>query len=223
MLGWQPILVKRVSTSFLSAQTCTYGILCPTPSSLALLVGVCIIETGECSVAPIEGCVNGARLERWNEITGTSVNALTSNPRYPFSPTVTEILDTFLEAPTNIGDGYGQRLQTLITPPVTCDWNFYIASDDNSELYLSTNNDPLNKVLVAHVGDWTYPKQWKKFASQKGTVSLVKGQEYYLEAIHKEGGGGDNLAIGWECIEHGIALNVIGAEFTRLPEITVQP
>ena len=104
-------------------------------------------------------------------------------------------------------------------PPVTCDWNLYIASDNNSVLYLSSNDDPSNKDQVASVGDWTSPKQWKKFASQKGTISLVQGQKYYLEAVHKEGGGGDNLAIGWECVEHGIALGVIGAEYTELPAL----
>lgn len=159
----------------------------------------------------------GARLERWWGIGGTSISALTGNSRYPFSPDDTDILMSTLEAPTNIGDSYGQRLQTLIMPPVTCDWNFYIASDDNSVLYLSSNDDPSNKAQVASVGDWTNPKQWKKFGSQKGTISLVKGQKYYLEAVHKEGGGGDNLAIGWECVEHGIALGVIGAEYTELP------
>ena len=89
-------------------------------------------------------------------------------------------------------------------PPVTCDWNFYIASDDGSKLYLSSNDDPANKDLVASVNGHTGSKQWKKMTSQKGTVSLVKGELYYLEAIHKEGGGGDNLAVG--C---GNALNMI--------------
>ena len=103
-------------------------------------------------------------------------------------------------------------------PPVTCDWNFYIASDDRSKLYVSSNDDPANKDLVASVDGWTNSKQWKKMTSQKGTVSLVKGELYYLEAIHKEGGGGDNLAVGWECLEHDISLQVISAEaeFTKL-------
>ena len=194
---------------------------CPNHNILCFLyLGQCDVDTGVCSTAPKEGCENGARLERWLNIGGTHVGALTSNSQYPFSPDVTDILSSTLEAPTNIGDNYGQRLQTLIVPPVTCDWNLYIASDDNSQLYLSSNDDPSNKALVASVGDWTFPREWKKFASQKGTVSLVAGHEYYLEAIHKEGGGGDNLAVGWECIEHGISLGVIGAEFTSLPEIT---
>ena len=194
---------------------------CPTNHSLPCFLrylGQCDIETGVCSTAPIEGCENGARLERWWGIPGKAVNDLTGNTlRYPFSPDVTEILDISLQAPMNIGDSYGQRLQTLIVPPVTCDWNLYISSDNQSELNLSTDADPTNKQTIASVGEWTYNREWKKFASQKGTVSLEQGQIYYLEAIHKAGGHGDNLAVGWECVAHGIALNVIGAEYTKLP------
>jgi hypothetical protein len=29
-------------------------------------------------------------------------------------------------------------------------------------------------------------------------VSLVGGQKYYIEALFKEGGGGDNLAVAWQ-------------------------
>ena len=225
VITWYPVLALKVRLDLTFVFVCLDSShACPNHNIPCFLyLGQCDVDTGVCSTAPKEGCEHGARLERWWNIGGTYGNALEHNSRYPFSPDVTEILGTSLQAPTNIGDNYGQRLQTLIVPPVTCDWNFYIASDDNSVLRLSTDNDPLNKVFVAGVWYWTSPKQWKKYASQKGTVSLVKGQEYYLEAIHKEGGGGDNLAIGWECIEHGISLNVIGAEYTRLPKITAQP
>lgn len=233
-----PLCTTDASCDYLVSSACTQGETrsdfsicmfgcshaCPNQNIPCFLyLGQCDVDTGVCSTALIEGCEHGARLERWWNIGGTYGDALENNSRYPFYPDDTEILGTSLEAPTKIGDNYGQRLQTFITPPVTCDWNFYIASDDNSVLRLSTDNDPLNKVQVAGVWDWTGPKQWKKYASQTGTVSLVKGEEYYLEAIHKEGGGGDNLAIGWECIEHGISLDVIGAEYTRLPEIAAQP
>lgn len=225
VITWYPVLALKVRLDLTFVFVCLDSShACPNHNIPCFLyLGQCDVDTGVCSTALIEGCEHGARLERWWNIGGTYGDALENNSRYPFYPDDTEILGTSLEAPTNIGDNYGQRLQTFITPPVTCDWNFYIASDDNSVLRLSTDNDPLNKVQVAGVWDWTGPKQWKKYASQTGTVSLVKGEEYYLEAIHKEGGGGDNLAIGWECIEHGISLDVIGAEYTRLPEIAAQP
>ena len=28
-------------------------------------------------------------------------------------------------------------------------------------------------------------------------ITLTAGQRYYVEALQKEGGGGDNLAVGW--------------------------
>ena len=36
-----------------------------------------------------------------------------------------------------------------------------------------------------------------------------EGQLYYLEAIQKEGGGGDHLSVAWECTEHGFIRDVI--------------
>ena len=185
-------------------------------STSYFLIGTCNLETGKCGApTPIEGCENGAHLERWEGIGGTNVNALTKNYRYPFSPDATEILP-YLQTPSYLGSNYGQRLQTFITPPVTCDWNFYIASTHDSELYLSSDDDPANKSLIASLSGWVYPKEWKRFTSQKGTVSLVKGGRYYLEAIHKTSTGWDNFAIGWECADSIFPLNVIGGEYTEV-------
>jgi hypothetical protein len=45
---------------------------------------------------------------------------------------------------------------------------------------------------------WTNPKEWLKYGTQKSTlISLEAGKKYYIEALHKEGSGGDNLAVGW--------------------------
>ncbi len=46
---------------------------------------------------------------------------------------------------------------------------------------------------------WTNSREWSKFASQQSAVITLKaGQKYYIEAIQKEGGGGDNLAVQWQ-------------------------
>jgi hypothetical protein len=52
---------------------------------------------------------------------------------------------------------------------------------------------------------------------------LVKGKIYYLEVLYKEGGGGDNLAIAWECIAHDMPLDVIGAGHTAVSLVAPQP
>src|SRR5260221_1187399 len=37
---------------------------------------------------------------------------------------------------------------------------------------------------------------WSDYAY--GTIALAAGQRYYMEALHKEGSGGDNVAAGWQ-------------------------
>ena len=112
-------------------------------------------------------------------------------------PNTTDTLPSF-EAPTDWADNYGTRLRGYITAPVTGGYTFWIASDDQSELWLSTNDNPLNKVKIASVPDWTNSRQWDKFSSQKSAaITLQANQRYYVEALQKEGGGGDNLAVGW--------------------------
>jgi hypothetical protein len=115
-----------------------------------------------------------------------------SNP-----PTSTGTLTSF-EAPSNAGDNYGQRVLGYITPTTSGNYTFWIAADDNCELWLSTNDNPANKVRIAWHNGWTNSREWGKFASQRSSaISLNAGTRYYIEALMKEGGGGDNLAVAW--------------------------
>ena len=113
------------------------------------------------------------------------------------APNITDTLPSF-EAPVNWADNYGTRLRGYLTPPTTGSYTFWIASDDNSELWLSTNDNPANKVRIASVPEWTAWRQWNKLASQKSAaITLTAGQRYYVEALQKEDGSGDNLSVGW--------------------------
>ena len=168
----------------------------------------------------------GATLETWLGISGTSLTALDNDPRYPLNPNTTVTLTNLLETATNQADNYGCRLQTYITPPVTCNYTFYMASDDAGELNLSTDTNPSNKVKIAWIDNWAGSRDWTKYATQKSDpIHLEKGSLYYLESRFKEGGGGDNLAIAWECMDHDIALEVIDASHTAVsvPQVTDSP
>ena len=113
------------------------------------------------------------------------------------APNLTDTLPSF-EAPTNWADNYGTRMRGYITAPVTGSYTFWIASDDNSELWLSINDNPANKVRIGWVSEWTDSRQWDKLSSQKSAaIPLTAGQRYYVEALQKEADGGDNLAVGW--------------------------
>lgn len=142
---------------------------------------------------------NGFLMQVYTGINGTSVADLTNAPSFPGSPAFEDILTNYFEIPVNWGDNYGTRVIGLIVPPVTGNYVFWISSDDNSILYLSTDSSPLNKRAIASVNNWTSSREWEKEANQKSApIRLTNGVQYYIEALQKEGGGGDNLAVGWQ-------------------------
>ncbi len=150
-------------------------------------------------VVPANGPGSGITREWWTGISGSSVANLTENTAYPNSPTGTETVATLFEAPLGWAEDYGQRMHGYFIAPVTGNYRFYIASDDNSELWLSTGLSAANAIKIASVSDWTNSREWTKYASQKSAaISLTAGQRYYIRALHKEGVGGDNLAVGVE-------------------------
>ncbi len=129
----------------------------------------------------------------WGNVSGDRVSDVPVNS----PPTSTNEL-TIFEGPSNIGTNYATRIRGYICPPVTGNFNFWIASNDHSELWLSTDDDPSNKVLIAWVSGATNPQQWNKFGSQRSTARrLIQGQRYYVEALHKQGVGTDHIAVGW--------------------------
>jgi ELWxxDGT repeat protein len=131
--------------------------------------------------------------EYWGNVKGGKVTDIPVSA----APTSSTQISSF-ETPANIGDNYGQRIRGYICAPASGNYTFYIAGDDQAELWLSTNDNPANKEKIASVTAWTNAKQWTKYASQKSvTISLEKGKKYYIEALHKEAVYGDNLAVGW--------------------------
>jgi glucose/arabinose dehydrogenase len=109
---------------------------------------------------------------------------------------------TALQGPTNAGDSYGARYRGYLCVPVTGSYTFYIACDDNGELYLSSDDSPVNKVKIAEVSGqnaFTGVNVWTKYESQKSVaITLQANRRYYIEALHKENGGGDNFSVGWQ-------------------------
>jgi hypothetical protein len=158
--------------------TCNGGETCST----------CVGDCGSCSTGT--GTISW---EKWTGLGGTAIdtNALSTTP----SSTGTF---TLLEAPANGGDSYQMRVRGYLTAPTSGSYVFWMASDDNGELWLSTSQDPALKAKIAYHTGYTNSREWNKFTTQKSaTINLTGGQRYYIEAIYKEGSGGDNMAVGW--------------------------
>jgi endoglucanase len=149
--------------------------------------------------------------EFWLNVSGTTVSSLTSSANYPNSPTGSAQL-TSLEGPINVTENYGSRIRGYIHPPISGSYTFWLASDDNGDLLLSTNDNPANATRIAFVDSWTNSREWSKSASQKSAaINLTAGQKYYIEVLHKEAFGGDNVAVAWQ--GPGISQAVIAGTY----------
>ncbi|NIR64256.1 MAG: hypothetical protein GWO10_10900 [candidate division Zixibacteria bacterium] len=135
--------------------------------------------------------------ERWDNVAGSYISDLTFDPKYPDNPSTTSTLSSF-EGSTNIGDHYGTRIRGYLIPPKTGDYTFWIASDDQGELWLSKDLLPENIMKIAYVNSWTASRQWDKELNQKSDpIYLFGGDTYYIMALQKEDEGDDNLAVAW--------------------------
>lgn len=135
--------------------------------------------------------------EWWLGIPGPLVSQLRSDPRYPDSPSGSDLLPAF-EAPVNWANDYGTRLRAFLVPPASGDYTFWISSDDTSELLLSFDADPANAEVIASVSEYTLPGEYDDYASQQSDpVTLEAGRQYYIEAIQKQSTGGDHVSVAW--------------------------
>lgn len=121
-------------------------------------------------------------------------------PRYPDQPSDSDIRAAF-EAPPNIGDYYLTRMRGYLHPPVTGNYTFWIASDNSSELWLSTDEDPAMVKRLAFLADglWVDPREWQRYPSQKSeSVFLRADRAYYIEAFQEQINQNDHLAVAWQ-------------------------
>jgi hypothetical protein len=150
------------------------------------------------------GCEVGTLLtELFTNMTGVAIADLTGNGR--FANNIVDSLGTlrsfqWTSIPPLSGDGlqnYGLRISGHFIPPSNGVYRFYIRSDDASQLFLNTNSasstNPEGKVLIAR--EDTCCKAYGDTSAGGPRVSvgipLNGGQGYYIEALLKEGGGGD--------------------------------
>lgn len=145
------------------------------------------------------------------------------------APSSTSLLTDF-QAPLDTADNYSQKVSGFFTPSVSGDYAFVVASDDDSDLFLSTDDNPSNKRLIAQQTGSGPSRQWTGTDTQKSSLSwspdagvtvpygsgiaLVAGRRYYIEGVHREGGGGDNFAATFHLVSEVVPENGTASAFT---------
>jgi CubicO group peptidase (beta-lactamase class C family) len=148
----------------------------------------------------------GLRREVYSGISGGSIGDLHYSPNFPDLPSSTTVLASF-ELPVNSADNYGVRLSGFVLPPTTGDYTFYLSSDDQSVLWLSTDEQPANLRLIAAEPVYNESRAFIAGINQasRGTppfnisspILLEAGRRYYVTALMKEGNGSDHFAVAW--------------------------
>ena len=93
------------------------------------------------------------RYEVWDGIGGTGMADLTGNADFPENPSWDDELALF-ETPTDRADNFGGRLYGWLHPDTDGDYTFWIAADDNAELWLSTTDSADDAALIAFEDGW---------------------------------------------------------------------
>ena len=149
-----------------------------------------------------------AKRQLWWNSGGTAVSDLLNDPNFPLSPDVTDEVAEF-RTPPDFADNYGGRLAAWVHVPVAGDYTFWVASDDASQLFFGTH--PGKTKVIASVSGWTGDRAWDSVASQKSATMTLEAGVYFIEALWKEGGGGDNCSAAWQ--GPGIPRQVIGGGY----------
>lgn len=187
----------------------TTGILYPAGASIllseatvvrarAFKAGMTASEVTRGEFAVTASSTPGLAREVWLGLPGRTITDLKESAIFPGEPSSRGYLTAAI-APENSADDYGTRLRGYVLPPQTGEYLFWVAADSASELYLSPDDDPAHKTLIAYNGTAVPPNSWTTTRTQQSQpVRLVAGRRYYLEALHKAGAGSDHLSIGWQ-------------------------
>ena len=144
----------------------------------------------------------------WRGLCGADISNLRKSlffPRYPDENFRSLITKFQIE---DHGIDYGQLIFGFVNPPITMPYRFAIVSDDSSELWLSSSEDPNQKQLIARVfkegvAAWAKLNQLHKYPDQiSKDIKLRKGSKYYIEVLHKQGTWDGFVQVFWKSLQH---------------------
>ncbi len=129
-----------------------------------------------------------ALMETYETGGGTTVPLLRTHPTYPYFPRERVFITSFDSRevyPTDSHDNYGGRISAVFVAPTNGNYKFYLANDDDAEVYMASDAIGTGKApffSAGCCGTWN---------NSSAVLPLNAGDRRYMELLWKEGGGGD--------------------------------
>jgi hypothetical protein len=140
--------------------------------------------------------------EFWSGVSGRSLLEFQRDPRFPGRPDRWDLATRFELAPAET-NRLGVRFRGYFHPPITGDYEFWLAGATEAKLFMSPTDQAENSVQIAQTPDagranaWDAPRfrgptQWSS------TIPLVAGHRYYVEALLLIEHGEGHLSVAWK-------------------------
>ncbi len=157
------------------------------------------------------GAILHKKYDTFDDNSGGNPENLFNDPRFPNAPDRVDLAYFWEYPPDGAGRvaadpvrNYFDTLEGYFIPPTTGNYVFYTAGADRWWLYLSTDDDPANKVMIAaEPGGWSNPRGWQQIYSGSlenrrsdlstlnvwptaPTITLTGGKRYYMLEVHHD-------------------------------------
>ena len=174
-------------------------------------------DTGTALAKP-GGVTNGLDVHIWRMQCGSNVTYLRKSPFFPKYPDEGKVINDFEIEDDRVN--YGQKIFGYLHPQSNGLFYFAITSDDTSELWISTDENPGNKRLVARVFiekaiAWTGKDELDKYPEQKTKkpLYLQANTKYYVEVLHQQGKGKGFVRVFWTTSDKDEDFKLITSEY----------
>ena len=159
-----------------------------------------VADKTELAALPFSGSI---RREWWSGIRfggSRGINALRGDPRYPGKPDGSD-LSPALELQPLQTNHLGFRFCGYVHPPVTGDYEFWLAGAAGATLFMSPDENPADGVAIAGTAADIRTLDLPRFqgpSAWSGALPLVAGRRYYVEALVCIENGEIHLSVAWK-------------------------
>ena len=158
-------------------------------NSLTNVVSSVAVVTAGHLIGPVQGFLESDQFAGFNSGLSALSTLYPTSPYLTNTPLKTEYLTSFNDT-QSVANNAGERIFGWFTPTATANYIFYVASDDQAALWLSTDNSPSNTFEIAQVQAWMYAEDWtlSQSSSAEATGGFGPTGEWRSDQFQLNGG-----------------------------------